>query len=175
MNEDYLQIHKLEIKKMANVKLSALGEKKLSYILDVAEKLFMKTGYHATGMKMLADESGISKASLYHYFTSKEELLLFVLERCNKRLMQEVLSKKYETFEEFLDALASYFVKCGGHLLLKMYQEVPEYAAEIFKKFEELFEDPNVFHMINGQMASLGAFPTAVNFKWILELTKKML
>ncbi|WP_158579905.1 TetR/AcrR family transcriptional regulator [Geodermatophilus marinus] len=45
-------------------------------ILEVATELFDRLGYHETTMQAIADGTGIRKASLYHYFRSKDELLV---------------------------------------------------------------------------------------------------
>lgn len=44
-------------------------------ILASALKLFSHKGYHATSIREIAEEVGMSKGLLYNYFTSKDELL----------------------------------------------------------------------------------------------------
>ena len=44
-------------------------------ILDVAYSIFYKKGYHDSTMEDIAKEVGVSKASLYSYFKSKDEIL----------------------------------------------------------------------------------------------------
>jgi AcrR family transcriptional regulator len=43
-------------------------------ILEAARKVFQQKGYHGARMQEIADEAGISKASLHYYFRSKEKL-----------------------------------------------------------------------------------------------------
>ena len=45
-------------------------------ILDAAKKVFETQGYSGARMQQIADEAGISKASLHYYFRSKENLLV---------------------------------------------------------------------------------------------------
>ena len=45
-------------------------------ILKAALSAFKKQGYSSTSMDMILDESCVSKATLYNYFPSKEELFL---------------------------------------------------------------------------------------------------
>lgn len=47
-------------------------------LLDLVASMFAKEGYHGTSMRDLADRAGINAASLYHYFSSKEDALLEV-------------------------------------------------------------------------------------------------
>ena len=44
-------------------------------IIDAAYTIFNKKGYHSSTMDDIAIEVGVSKASLYSYFKSKEEIL----------------------------------------------------------------------------------------------------
>lgn len=43
-------------------------------ILDAAKKVFEEYGYNGARMQLIADEAGISKASLHYYFRSKDNL-----------------------------------------------------------------------------------------------------
>lgn len=47
-------------------------------IINTALRLFSQEGYMTTSMQRIAEECGISKASLYKYFESKEDLLIQV-------------------------------------------------------------------------------------------------
>jgi len=49
---------------------------KYDEIAYAAVKLFNQKGYHSTSVQDIADEVGLQKGSLYHYISSKEELLL---------------------------------------------------------------------------------------------------
>lgn len=44
-------------------------------IIEHCAALFDKVGYHNTSMQMLADEVGLGKPTLYHYFPSKLSIL----------------------------------------------------------------------------------------------------
>ena len=54
---------------------------KKSQILDVASKWFLAHGYAGTSISAMARKSGISKESIYRYFSSKEALLEAVIEK----------------------------------------------------------------------------------------------
>lgn len=55
-------------------------EGKRREIVDVAARLFEELGYDRTSMSLISQQVGGSKATLYGYFKSKEELLLAVLD-----------------------------------------------------------------------------------------------
>lgn len=44
-------------------------------IIDAAARRFETRGFHGTSLQDVADDIGITKAALYHYFSSKDELL----------------------------------------------------------------------------------------------------
>jgi AcrR family transcriptional regulator len=55
--------------------VSAKHDDKRSAILLSAAKLFASNGYEATSLDMIAEQMGLHKATLYHYFPSKEQVL----------------------------------------------------------------------------------------------------
>lgn len=52
---------------------------KRQHLIDTAIALFSAHGFHATGIDRIADEANVSKKTMYHYFRSKEELILAAL------------------------------------------------------------------------------------------------
>jgi len=50
-------------------------EDRLEEVLAVAARLFRERGYRATGLDQIADELGVTRAALYYYFDTKQELL----------------------------------------------------------------------------------------------------
>ncbi|UCF60161.1 MAG: TetR/AcrR family transcriptional regulator [Anaerolineaceae bacterium] len=50
-------------------------------IFNVAARLFLKQGYHETSMREVAEAAGMGKSTLYDYFPSKEEILLYFVEQ----------------------------------------------------------------------------------------------
>jgi len=55
-------------------------ERSLETILRTALKEMVKRGYRNTTIDQIADASGYTKGAVYHYFVSKEELLMCVLD-----------------------------------------------------------------------------------------------
>lgn len=52
-------------------------------LLEAALHLFARQGYAATGLQDIADAVGVLKGSLYHYITTKEDLLYEIFERAH--------------------------------------------------------------------------------------------
>jgi AcrR family transcriptional regulator len=59
-------------------------------ILARAVEAFARTGYAAASMSMLAAACKVSKATLYHYYPSKQALLFEALDRYTRRLIAVV-------------------------------------------------------------------------------------
>ncbi len=67
-----------------------------SSIVEAAKKLISHFGYKKTTMEDIAREIGIAKATLYHYFPSKEDILREIITREGEILrnkLQEVVEK----------------------------------------------------------------------------------
>lgn len=48
--------------------------------MNAAIQLFQQKGYHATSMQDIADAVGLQKGSLYHYISSKDDLLVVIIQ-----------------------------------------------------------------------------------------------
>lgn len=84
-------------------------------ILKIAFEAFLSDGYAATSMSSIAAKVGGSKATLYNYFTSKEELFAAVIgEKC-----QDIQSLLFETELEHADFRNS-LLRFGERLLRLM-------------------------------------------------------
>ena len=51
------------------------------HLVDTAIDLFGEYGYHATGIDLILERSGVSKKTLYRHFRSKDELILAALKK----------------------------------------------------------------------------------------------
>src|SRR3954471_22960882 len=62
----------------------AQAAEKRRQILDAAVKVFARQGFHACRVSDIADEAGVAYGLVYHYFSSKDEVLdTLFLERWN--------------------------------------------------------------------------------------------
>lgn len=60
-------------------------------VLDAAASVLARNGYDATSIDDIADELGATKGRVYHYYRSKSDILLGVLNAGLQRLMDEVV------------------------------------------------------------------------------------
>ncbi|AXA53700.1 TetR/AcrR family transcriptional regulator [Pseudomonas thivervalensis] len=63
------------------------GNETRDIILDVTEKLIYRSGIAATGMDLLVKTAGVSRKSVYRYFTNKDDLIVAALKRRDERWM----------------------------------------------------------------------------------------
>ncbi len=50
-------------------------------IIDIAEELFLKSGYNETAVSDIVKRVGVSQGTFYYYFKSKEDILNAIIER----------------------------------------------------------------------------------------------
>jgi TetR/AcrR family transcriptional regulator, transcriptional repressor for nem operon len=65
-------------------------------IVEAARELFYEHGYTATGIAQILKASGTNSGSLYHFFPSKEDILIAVLEKYKAMLGPHVLAPCYQ-------------------------------------------------------------------------------
>ena len=65
-------------------------------ILSAAEHIFRARGYHATSLNDVAEACHIQKASLYHHFSSKEQLAIAVMWKVQNYFDNSILCYAYD-------------------------------------------------------------------------------
>ena len=63
-------------------------DEKLQQILKTSAKIFAEKGFHRTSVRDISRATQMSLAGLYYYFSTKEELLYLIQERCFLTLLQ---------------------------------------------------------------------------------------
>src|SRR5262245_36593317 len=61
-------------------------------ILEAAAQVFRQKGFHGASMNDIADATSLKKASLYHHVSSKQEILLEILDRALQLLLEQISS-----------------------------------------------------------------------------------
>ncbi|WP_033575673.1 TetR/AcrR family transcriptional regulator [Dickeya chrysanthemi] len=112
--------------------MRTLTEEKRQAIIDAAAQLFQEAGYERASMSEVAKRAGGSKATLYNYFASKEELFETVVRTYSTRFLTDAaaeldspenescsLESKLTSFgEKMMHVLA------GGNSALQIYRIV---------------------------------------------------
>lgn len=122
-------------------------------ILRAATEIFSRRGYRATSMNEVAAEVGLRKPTLYHYFHSKEELLVRLYEDVlaeSLALAREIVATSGTPIGALRELLVSRVVYTCEHkdLLKVFFEEEGELPADLLetlivrrREFEDLFLD----------------------------------
>lgn len=95
-------------------------------ILIAAQTVFLKKGFYEATMDDIAKETGLSKGSLYLYFSSKERLIAELLEKSLEgyaHLTNEVLKAEESSVKKinhYVNAAFDYFGKNGDLIRMVM-------------------------------------------------------
>jgi AcrR family transcriptional regulator len=76
--------------RQASARVRQRNEARRLDILRAAARVFRRRGIAAAGMREIAEEAGLSPGNLYHYFSGKDEILLFCQERTLERMLAAV-------------------------------------------------------------------------------------
>ncbi len=120
-------------------------------ILDRAAELFAQDGYASASMQGLAVACGLSKATLYHYYATKDALLFDLLDRYTQRLLalvaeSEAAAQRKQlndpaTLHELIRQLLATYERAGPRhavLLTDAKQLAPEQHALITQRQRDL-------------------------------------
>jgi AcrR family transcriptional regulator len=72
------------------VKTAVKHEGKKNALVEVAERLFLEKGYEETSIEDILMASGLSKGGFYHYFRSKDEVLMASIGNFADSLLREI-------------------------------------------------------------------------------------
>ena len=99
---------------------STAQEEKRRVILDAAVRVFARKGYHTSRVGDIADEAGIAHGLLYHYFSSKEQVLETVFRENWRQLLEAFgrIEASDEPASEQLDGIVK--------VLLRSWRNAPD-------------------------------------------------
>jgi AcrR family transcriptional regulator len=119
-------------------------------LLRTAFQLFHEQGYHATGVATILREAGVNAGSMYHFFSSKDDLLLKVLEFALDYLEPMVMGpaeaaavdpieRVFALLNQYRQWIGSNECRMGcpiGNLALEVSDGNPQARALIHRNFE---------------------------------------
>lgn len=109
-------------------------------ILDAARACFLRSGFHQTTTDDICREAAITPGGLYHYFSSKEEIITAVI----KQTAQDVVRRLHELIEQQKDAQSAY--REVGAFFLQAVQgpETDNVTRLDLEIFSEATKNPNL-------------------------------
>lgn len=119
-------------------------------LLEAARELFWVYGYEATSVAEILEKADVKSGSLYHFFRSKEDLLLAVLDTYKDMLFPQVMEPAFrltdDPIERIFAVLEGYrrgllaTVFTGGCPIGNLALEVGDRRPEARKRIAENFE-----------------------------------
>lgn len=122
-------------------------------ILEAAAQIFGQKGFHAASMQDIAEAVNLQKASLYHHVSSKQEILLAILDQALDLLIEQieaVTSQPLPPDEKLRQAITAYLQALLDHrdlaavLFLEHKSLEPQYHVRHIPRrdrFEHLWRD----------------------------------
>lgn len=112
-------------------------EERINEIIEAAIDVFLEKGYQSTTMEAIARKAGVSKGGLYHYFPSKDMILI----QANEKISQKV--------EELMEtALKCSSVREGIMYYIENYirywLENPRETSFLFLSIAKMLENPGL-------------------------------
>lgn len=114
-----------------------LNNRKL-HVVNTAHQLFIEKGYLATSIQDILEYSGISKGTFYNYFTSKNDLLIALLNMLYKKVEKErdelLIGQEPGNIEIFIEQLQLQMEMNRTNGLTVLFEEVIYQNDEDLKK-----------------------------------------
>lgn len=168
----------MKAKVQSSIKNPELVEKRRKLIIDSANKLFVKKGFHKTKTSEIAKESGLTEGTIYNYIRRKEDILFLLHEGLQKQFIEaielgikngkDIQTRAENVFNNILDLIDKYqetyrliYIETASQTRISL-KFLLGRESEIIKKFSDIIEigvKQNVFSVDNSRlMASVVHF-----------------
>ena len=113
---------------MSSPKRYQVEEVRRDQILRAARKCFSEKGFHATSMRMIFSEAGLSSGSFYNYFTSKIEVVREICKQDQEGLWAELIivakaPKPLEAIARCVENIVAFFHNTDARVWVEIYTE----------------------------------------------------
>lgn len=121
--------------------LKDIRDERKKQIMNAAIKVFAENGVKLTKISMIAKEAGVSHGLVYHYFSSKEEVLFesleWAMETADTKKRLDEMNKTNLSPLEKLKAFATFGLKEGNSDIFRLIQhlgssdKMPEHVQKL--------------------------------------------
>jgi AcrR family transcriptional regulator len=108
---------------------AAAGEEKRRQILDAAVRVFARKGFHGSRVGDIAEEAGVAHGLLYHYLTSKDQVLEAVFHENWSVLLARIAGVE-ESDEPAADQLRHI-----AAIVLRTWLHLPDVVTVVIREF----------------------------------------
>lgn len=129
-----------------NDRFYSLPEEKQQRIINAGFRTFSQNSYKKSPMGEAAEEAGISKALLFHYFQNKKEYYLFLWDKCAEITMKYMTDARcyeptnlWEMMERGMRAkfkIMEHYPHMAAFAIKAFYEKETDIASEIQKSYQ---------------------------------------
>ena len=141
-----------------NEKFFALPQEKQNRILNAGYRVFSLNSYKKSPMSEIAEEAGISKSLLFHYFRNKKELYLYLWDRAIELGKEYIIASGCYEMEDFFDMM-----KVGAKSKVELMRQFPYIGVFAVRAYYE--KDPEIMEEIQQSYHQVSQFSTAKALK----------
>lgn len=117
-----------------NYKFFQLPMEKQQRIINAAYKVFSENNYKKAPISEIADEGGVSKALLFHYFTNKLELYMFLWNSSIEQIHKASSEYRVTDTTDFFEMIhRSLLAKCS---VIRSYPYLYQFAVKAYYEQE---------------------------------------
>jgi AcrR family transcriptional regulator len=156
---------------------TAKGNLTRAAIIDAAHDLFIKRGYNATSMRVIAQKADIALGGIYNHFASKEEIFkaVFIENHPYLEMIPAIESAQGDTIEAFVRNAAQQMMTAIGRrpdFLNLMFIEIVEFKSihvqEVFA--ETLPRGIHIIEQISSKEGNLRPIPAPMLIRTFIGL-----
>jgi AcrR family transcriptional regulator len=107
-------------------------------VLDAAEAIFRREGFHGASLDQVAREAGFTKGAVYSRFTSKADLFFALLDRRSSERVAVLEAS------EFDDLGAEEFVRAFAEAFARSVRDEPDWWAVVIEFMTVVARDPEL-------------------------------
>ena len=112
-------------------------EKRINEITQAAIEVFLEKGYENTTMEAIAQKAEISKGGLYHYFPSKDMVLVFANEKISEKVTE--IMKSTQNCSTIREGIMHYIES-----YIRYWLENSQETAFLFLSIAKIMEKPEL-------------------------------
>lgn len=148
-------------------------------LMDLAEQRMRQAGYHGFSFRDLANDVGITSASVHHHFPTKAEMVVAVMQRFSGRFMERVAPLPGETAQDVVESYRAAIresLRAGRGMCLSgmLGAEAAGLPPEIVSEVEQFFRDAvvDLAKRLGGPSGEERAFTILATLEGALILTR---
>jgi AcrR family transcriptional regulator len=143
------------VTQISSHELSRTRQARRDHLLETAQTGFLRDGYNATTMEGIALAAGVSKATLYKYFSDKDELFLSLVRERRLAPNQRLMDDLHRTLQQTMLRLKRRGSQAEvAAAILQLLKSAAERRSDVFYRMlvEIAFAQPELGHRVRQEL-----------------------